>query len=311
MPMLIVANRWSRVPRPCFPWVRTVERIICQEPLEALGGPEIQVHSDYSGDHKGSEYRTIALLYSDVVASTRWIYHRASWRRKHLPDGRRMSFKGLNDRKKQVALVPFLEAAHEISGLLLVVAINRSVTHPCQGELVRTAMATRFMARFAWGAAQFERMVQIAHLVALLGGGLGLHGQDLYWFSDEDELFANERAASDLTQVLGLFTGNYFQHRPGILGLGTTALDEGDRYEEDCAAVADLSAGAIARVLTCLRRDLGRLPASMAYEHAISCGMKTDVITDWFADESSRLRKVLVVFEPANQKQHCVFKMTM
>ena len=307
--MFIVANRWNKVARPWFPWVPTLERIISREPLEALDGPEVQIFSDYGGEHKASEYLTTGVLYLDLLASKNWVHKRADWRIRHLPDGRRLSFKGLNDRYKQAALVPFLEAAQHISGLLVVIAIHKSVVSPCFGATVKEILETRSVPKFTWRPRQFERMLQVAHLVALLLGGLGMHGQNTYWFSDQDELFANEVSSQDLAEVLGLLSGNYVRHTPGALGLGTTSVDEGDRYEEDSVAVVDLAVGAVAELVTTLRRRLGHLPTNVAYECDAAFSTKTEIISGWFGDKSSRLRKVLVVFEPASNNQTAVFKM--
>ncbi|MBA3770956.1 MAG: hypothetical protein H0X13_00325 [Ramlibacter sp.] len=307
--MLIAANRWNRVARPWFPWVPTLERIISREPLEALDGPEVQIFSDYGGEHKASDYLTTGALYVDLLASRHWLYQRADWRGRHLPDGRRLGFKGLNDRQKQAALVPFLEAAQHISGLLVVIAVHKSVVSPCFGAAFKEILETRIVPKLAWRPRKFERMLQVAHLVALMLGGLGVPGQNAYWFSDEDELFANEVCSQDLAAVLGLLSGNYVRHTLGNLGLGTTSVDEGDRYEEDSVAVVDLAVGAVAEHVTTLRRRLGHLPTNVAYECDAVFSTKTEVISGWFGDKSSRLRKVLVVFEPAPNNKTAVFKM--
>jgi hypothetical protein len=46
----------------------------------------------------------------DADSSMPWQIERLRIRQRYLPDGRRISFKGLNDVKKQQALIPFLEA---------------------------------------------------------------------------------------------------------------------------------------------------------------------------------------------------------
>ena len=93
-------------------------------------------------------------------------------------------------------------------------------------------------------------MLQLTQLIACVIGGLSQPFQNIYWISDEDSLFANIVRHTDVTRVLSSYSGHYVRHELGELRVGTTSIDEGDRLEEDLAAVADLAAGALAEILT-------------------------------------------------------------
>jgi hypothetical protein len=67
--------------------------------------------------------------------------------------------------------------------------------------------------------------------------------------------------------MLSSWSSHYVKHNLGELGIGTTSIDEGDRIEEDLAAVADLVAGAAAEVVTRMAEQCGgRIPRDLAVE---------------------------------------------
>ncbi|RQP26274.1 hypothetical protein [Piscinibacter terrae] len=275
-----------------------MDRIMQHERLEDMPGPLIHMFSDYGGRHKASLYETTAVLYMDVNNSASWQADRLRVRQRYLPDGRRMSFKGLNDVMKQQALIPFLEATDAIPGVLLVVAVHKSVKNLCWGNELRTSWPNTKTLHHRWSPRAFERALSVAHLVGLMVGGLSTSGQEIYWFSDEDELLANQKASKDVGSFLSLFSSAYVTHPLKQVGLGTTAIDEGDRYEEDHVTITDLAAGAAADMLTELARHAGSIPTGIAVEFHGQFSPKTNVITSWLGDSRCRLKKVLMVFDP-------------
>jgi hypothetical protein len=248
----------------------------------------------------------------DLHASTEWERRRRLIRRRHLADGRRLAFKSLGDRQRRAALVPFLEAADEIAGLCLVVAVRKSIARLCLDAPLANAIIERLQLHKRWRHRSFERMVRVAHLLGLLIGGLSRPGQNIYWFSDEDAMFANEAIALDLREMLSRFSSHYTRHPLGQLGLGTTAVDEGDRFEEDHVAVPDLAVGAVAEMITRLASAAGgTIRPHVAIPFADRFTPKTEIIYSWFAHRSSRLRKVCIVFERVSPSQLAVFRLEM
>lgn len=263
-----------------------------------MSGPLVHMFSDYGGTHKESLYETFAMLYMDFENSMPWQIERYRIRQRYLPDGRRMSFKGLNDINKQHALIPFLQAADAIPGVLLVFAVHKSVKNLCWGNEVRPNWPDTKAFHRKWNSRTFERALFVAHMAALMVGGLSIPEQEVYWFSDEDELFANPDAAHDIGQLFATFSDRYLMHQLKQLGLGTSAIDEGDRYEEDHVAIADLAAGATADMLTELAKYAGRIPLNVAFEFQGEFSNKTEVTTSWLGYSGGQLKKVMVVFEP-------------
>jgi hypothetical protein len=308
--MFIATSRWKQIERPLFPWVVTLDRIMRHERLSDMPGPETHLFSDYGGTHKESLYETTAVLHMDVENSMPWQAERLRLRQHFLPDGRRMSFKGLNDVKKQQALIPFLKASDSIPGVLLVVAIKKCVKNLCWGNELRPDWPqTRAMNR-RWSARTFERALHVSHLVGLMVGGLSNPGQEVYWFSDEDELFANPTATEDVGNLFAMFTSAYVTHPLKHIGLGTVAIDEGDRYEEDHVALADLAAGSAAEMLTALAKHAGQIPTKVAVDFPGGLSRKSDILTSWLGYSGGSLKKVLVVVEPRGMTGFSVMRLT-
>jgi len=280
-----------------------MDKIMRRELLGDMSGELVQLFSDYGGTHKGSMYETTAILYMDANNSMPWQIERHQVRQRYLPDGRRLSFKGLNDIKKQQALIPFLEAADAIQGVLLVVAAHKSVKNLCWSNELRQDWPDARQLRHKWSARTFERALFVSHLTALMVGGLSTPEQEIYWFSDEDELFANPNAAYDVGNLFAMFSSRYVTHQLKQLRVGTSAIDEGDRYEEDHIAVADLAAGAAADMLTDLAKHAGRIPAGVALEFHGQFSPKTDVISSWLGYSGDQFKKVMVIFEPDGKKR--------
>jgi hypothetical protein len=210
-----------------------------------------------------------------------------------------MSYKGLSDRQRTRALVPFLSAAEYIHGLCFVVIVNKAIRHLC----LNTADDYEKMRKIAglrarWKDKELEEALRLTHFVSCLIGGLSQPNQNIYWISDEDSLFANETRSKDLARLLSSFSSHYATYPLGELGIGTTAIDEGDRIEEDFASVADLVAGAVAETTTRLSDGCGgRIPHNLTIEYAKEFIPKADIIARWLWLGKSNLRRVTVLFE--------------
>lgn len=301
---------WSNVERPLYGWVRTVERILVAERIPPLAGPLISIFSDYSGEQKGSSYQTIGVLYADLYGSPLWEMRRRDVRRRFLADGRRMSFKALGDKKRRSALVPFLQAADEIRGLCLVLAIRRSIANLHVGSRTAGPIQDLLGFRKTWSTRELERMARVTHTIGLLIGGLSKPGQHIYWISDQDPLLANENLTLDLREMLGRFTSYYARRELGELGLGTAEIDPGDRFEEDGTAIPDLVAGAFAEILTQVAAHAGgRFRSGVALPFSGGFTAKTEVIHSWFRHRGGSLAKVCIVFEDLGGDGLSVFRL--
>ncbi len=294
---------WKPIEKPLYGWVRTIERIICSQRPPEMSGPIVNIFSDYSGDSKKSNYHVISVLYLDVHASANWELRRRIVRQRYLGDGRRISFKSLGDRQRQQALVPFLQAANEIEGICITLIIRKSIKVLCSNEKVFAFLQDNLAFESKWKQQQFENMLRVTHLVSVLIAGLSKPGQHIYWISDEDALMANLARSRDLGQMLSRFTSYYVKQQLGELGVGTTSIDEGDRYEEDLAAIPDLAAGALAEISTRLSSEAGGvMRTGLMIPFYGSFSAKTELISSWLADGGQRLKRVAILFEKFEEK---------
>ncbi len=223
---------WTPV-RHLYPWGHTIERILQSVSLPPLDGPVIYISSDYGGSNECSLYETYSVLYLDLKESKEWEWQRREVRARYLADGRRMSFKALNDRQRQAAIGPFLNAANRISGILVTIAVRKSIKVLCSDFQFFEYSKSKLALDPRMTLPSFERMLRIVNLLGLLMGGLAKPNQHVYWISDQDALFANPNRTNDLKNVLEHWTSHYVTWPLGEVGLGTTIIDEGDRVEED------------------------------------------------------------------------------
>jgi len=265
------------------------------------------IASDYSGTDKKSRYHVTTILCTDMEASSRWELLRREVRRQYVADGRRMSYKALNDQNRARALIPFLSAAEYLHGLCLVIIVNKSIRHLClntAADYQRMREVAKLQAR--WKDKELETMLRLTHFVAVVQGGLAQPGQNIYWISDDDSVFANMSRSKDVTRLFSSWSSHYVKHNLGELGVGTTSLDEGDRVEEDLAAVADLVAGAIAEVMTRMAEHCGgRIPRDLSVERNEPFLPKADLIAKWLWLGKSELRRVAVLFEKHSEGFSC------
>jgi hypothetical protein len=293
---------WRSIESP-FPWVKTLNRILTAENPADLSGQIMTIASDYGGTGKRSRYRVNVFLCVDLQNSVAWEIARRDVRQRYLADGRRMAYKDLSDRQRAQALVPFLVAAEEIPGLCLVTIVNRDIRHLYLSPGDHLKARDLIQLRSRWKDRDLEEAFRVSHVVACLAGGMSQPGQSIYWISDEDSLFSNSERSEDMGRILSWFSNHYVRHELAEVGLGTTALDEGDRAEEDLAAVADLVAGAISATTSRLSDACGgRIPYAVAVDSPKDFPPKADLIARWFWLGKGPLRRVALLFEREGRK---------
>ena len=160
------------------------------------------------------------------------------------------------------------------------------------------------MLKGSWSAKSLENMFRIVHFISIVIAGLAKPNQNIYWISDEDEIMANPMRSSDVATLISAFTSMYVKHNLGELGVGTTRIDEGDRLEEDFAAVADLAAGTVSEMLTKVSNtsSSSSFYESSAHELPDYLSGKTEIILAWLGDNYRRLKKSILLFEQTKAK---------
>ena len=74
-------DAWRPIQNPAYPWGPTLERFVLSCIPPSMAGPVVYIASDYSGEHKESEFETISILYLDQHQSRSWDARRRVIRR--------------------------------------------------------------------------------------------------------------------------------------------------------------------------------------------------------------------------------------
>ena len=250
-------------------------------------GQTLMMVADFGGQHKGQHFDTYAFLIFDLDRNQAWIEGQRSFRETTMPNRRRMAFKAMNDNVRRRALRPFLRLADHIEGWLVLFAVSK--IGGSLFEAVGSKEANELLKE--WKPTVRERLLRIMHFSAFLLSGLSSPGQDVIWVIDEDEVAANLRQLTRLTQVLSLVSANSISHDLRHLRCGTTQSDDGSLSLEDLVAVCDLGAGALCEVGTEMINQ-GRVPqGSVVTPLPNRLSWKSRVIASWLAAENTSLRR--------------------
>ena len=276
-----------------WPWVRGFRRIIRTIAEPPIAGDVVLSGWDASGTHKTSNYTVHGFIVVDAYASRAWPSVVAALRGRFLPDARRMSFKGLNDRHRRELLVPFLEATECLSGVCCVVGVHKQYVE------MATDAATRSLFS-GWTKGSRDKHVAEATLRAVLMWSLLVSEvcaavRALTWVLDEDELAANESRHDDLLHLAGKF-GSFLLRQVSELCVCTTGSEGAHAGFEDFIAIPDLAAGAFAETLNKLMPQTSADTSEGRYELRGE-SPKAGLISDWFFSSSERFRRVAILLD--------------
>jgi len=283
--------------RDTFPWVKAFNDTIRTLPLPIFQGKEIIIGTDSSGSHQQNPFEVFGIVIFDLDSSHRWEVLRQEIRRELLTDSRRMAFKKLGDKIRQRALEPFLLAADQMNGLCLSVAVNKQINLLGGGTEVHDQLKRDGKLKAQWTPDSFARMARVTQFVSLMVAGLCSEGQNVYWISDEDEMFESPIKTGDTLQLLSAFRHMFIKWPLGKFSAGTTKLDNGDRFEEDFAAIADLAAGALGELVMKIQKDCGGCLLEANIELPLSLSNKSDVLLQWLMDTSKSLKRASLIFD--------------
>lgn len=276
---------------------RLGEMMLSAGPIPELGGPAIFIGSDYSGAHAGSAYDVYAVFLIDSDGCGRLIEGRRLL--DPILGTRRMSYKGLNDGKKRKALLPFLSHADGIPGICVTVAVAKSAGTLFERDT--TDIDPGLLPCLAWKNSSSERALRIVHLVSFLLAGVSSSGQDVLWFTDEDEIAANDARLTLLTKLFANISSHYLLHELRHLRCGTTKCDNGSNEIEDLTAIPDLAAGAVSQLLTSIE---GRVRTGVITPFSLQAKTKDVLIGRWLSNQQCNLKKIILRIEPeANSRR--------
>jgi hypothetical protein len=255
--------------------------------------------SDYSGDHAESPFRIYGFLVADEDGSPQWPARCHAVREKHLKDGRRMSFKNMNDGQRRRALIPFLEAAEYLEGHVVVVAVTKQLRQMSSTPTSVQVWQDLHGLQANWDRRAFEQMARVAHFFSMFVGAWSSPGVDVTWITDDDSIVANAGRLDDVHQFAARLSALFVPHQLGIFAMNTASFGSKARGFEDFVTIPDLAAGMIGEVLSVTRSQEQIRPNEYRPEEL---SVKSEVIADWFWHRSGPLKKICILFSPAATK---------
>ncbi len=265
------------------------------------------VASDYSGQHKEASHEAYSFLVTTDHALSDWLPSLQAFRQRWLPDGRRISFKKLNERVRWRALPPFLDTAGKLRGNLITILINRQVGSFMAGgpTAARHAFPDCFPENASLGTV--EKMLRLATFVALILSGLRGQDQVSNWISDHDEALDSCEKREQFARLASYLTFGVtgWKHAADHL-FGTTESPAAPYWAEDLTAVADLAAGAYCQLSKHLPAFFGEI-GEKTWQVGIASNdvesLRARAVGDWLAKRPGALKHVLLRLETDDNRE--------
>jgi hypothetical protein len=258
------------------------------------------VVSDYGGAHVGSRVDSYSFLVLAMDDSFRlWDEERRHWRQRFRLGVRRLEFKSLGDRVRGRELTAFLRSALNPNGFLLTILVEKSF-----GSFFATAGPIESV---PLSPRSLERAGRIVHLVSLLLSGVCAPGQNVLWFTDQDEIAPNDDGVRALTTLFGRVVSNYLEFDLGHLRCATTTkCDDGSLQIEDLAAIPDLAAGAAADLVSMWLNRGWTFHSRITVPTPQGMRGKSGVILSWLAapPDGSLGRMIAGMYVGADNRRH-------
>jgi hypothetical protein len=292
-----------------WPWTTAFNRRLRQLRATPFSGSHLLFGSDYSGDHSASRFRVYAFVIVDADASPEWPARSREVRRRYLADGRRMSFKNLNDRHRRGALVPFLKAAEYLNGHVIAVAVTKELEKLSTVQGTVDTWRSLHGLRGNWDQKAFEEMTRISHFFALLMAAWSRPGMHVTWITDNDSIVANEDRLDDAHQFAARISAFYSLHNLGEFAMNTVSIDDANRSFEDFVAIPDLAAGMVAEVvaLDSTKDEVSELKTF----NGRTLSKKSDLIADWFWHSAGSLKKTCILIDRRTENTFFVSQLNM
>lgn len=254
--------------------------------------------SDYSGESSKSPYVVYSFLLTSLESWTMFEPKRLEVRKICFSDTRRIAFKSLGDIQRKKALIPLLEAANDLKGLSFTVAVNKkSVLCPSDKGLLDLSNPAFHMFK-KWKRKVLEKAFLIIHFISFIIAGLSKEKQNIIWFTDEDDIVANNERVCEITKLFDWICSTYLEHDLGHCRIGTSRCDNGKNQIEDLLAIPDLVAGAISEQLSMDNYQIDTKRVFFLQHSDLSD--KTKNISWWLLDCNKSLKKLIYFVDPSN-----------
>jgi len=263
------------------------------------------VGSDYSGESKAEPYVVYSFLLAGHEAWAAWEKRRLQLRQQIMPDNRRMSYKKLGDRYRREFLGPILEIADELEGLSISLAISKAAPSLFPKGVPLDLSNPEFAAFRNWKGEVLEKAFNLLHFTGFILAGLARENQNVYWFTDQDEIAANPIMLEAFTKAFGWIANGYLEFDMGHFRCGTTSCDIGNQIE-DFVCIPDLIAGAISEQFRA-STSFGVQNNGVFWLTGAEMKDKAQSILFWYATRQKALKKHIIVIDPTDDlKAHKV-----
>lgn len=292
--------------RQLWGWGHSIQKIIGASEPKPHESSQLLIASDYGGEHRAATH----LIYCYLVVrggASHWLSAVRS-ARGILGDSRTMSYKRLDDRIRQNALVPFLSSAANLDAHLVAIAVDKKKKWLSMVPGAADDLRRAFSLKATWNPRALEAMFRKVQFTAILISIWSRPYGDVTWITDQDEIVANETRHDDALQATARFSSFYLSHPMRTFRLNTTGQDPGLRDFEDLCAIPDLAAGMLSEISTRLARE-GSWENRMRQLNS-TLPLKAEVIADWFWDGEMPLRKTLITID-VEGTQYAVRKVSM
>lgn len=259
-------------------------------------GSPLVITSDYSGEHALPEFRVLSFLVTTYKSVAEWEPLRSAVRRKHLTDGRRMSFKALNDALRINSFAEFLDSASQLHGVLICIGVEKGYSLP------KDQLPPR---QHEWTADTLNKLLEVCFFGSVMVNGLRGNGQNVHWITDDDAIVSTDKAKSDVMTLMGGLLHTYPHERLEI-GLGIASKFDDDLRAEDLVAIPDLAAGAFSETLTTMGKANMPTSGSGPSDMASFIQIKSTLINAWRYDNDKPLKHMNAVIRIAEGGQTLV-----
>jgi len=296
---------WKRLADPRFGLANRISDAMSalewREPdslFDVRQSPEVVLACDFAGAHAEARYEAFAFLLGATNQAGAWMMQREQVRERLLRGRGEVSYKGLNDMRRQRALAPFLMTANLFPANLVVVMVSKNLKRLFDNPGDQVLFPELIMAVRNWNAKSFHRLLLVASLGALLTSGFMGSAQNLLWVTDQDEIAPNPTKHDHAGHVIHHCLSRYAPALRGLLTFATTEANVDNSLLRDAVGITDLAAGCLVDTFgACERATEGALWV----RPTVTLTRKAEVILDWFAQQGHALRRVVICLEASDK----------
>ncbi len=284
-------KRWPDTPlNEKFAEIERADRIVYPDLND---GSPLVLACDHSGEHAMPEFRVLSFLVTTYKAVAKWEPLRIAVRKKHFADGRRMSFKTLNDALRINAFPSFLNAASQLKGVLFCVGVEKGFALP------KDKLPPR---QHDWTADTLNKLVEVCVFGGVMVDGLRSNGQPVHWITDDDSTVSAEEAKADAVNLMGRLFHKYPSEYLEV-GVGVASQFDDDLRAEDLVAIPDLAAGAYSETLTLMGKASMPTSGTGPMDAILFEQIKSSLINTWRSEIDKPLKHMNALIRRADAGQ--------